>query len=172
MTSDPLVMYYEADHSHQILIPSACLALLFIFTGPSRIRGVAITAVALSMLVWSVHVLCLVGPRARYTGDPEAARQTCRSIASSHLRQIRLYFSEDPEQDSCSYPAGWLTETEPGRELPAEYQKYTEAPSVEIRPFWHSVLTGLYGKTYHELSLWYPGGLPKNGLKHLQFRPR
>jgi hypothetical protein len=75
-------------------------------------------------------------------------------------------------EDNYSYPAGWLAETELGRELHKDDLRYTKCQSVEIHALWHSPLTGLYGKTYHELFLWYPGGRLKDGLKRLEFRPR
>src|SRR5437773_1401233 len=53
---------FEIDSSHQLLLPSACLLLLLIFTRPSRIRTTAVLAVVVSTLVWSSQILLLVGP--------------------------------------------------------------------------------------------------------------
>jgi hypothetical protein len=166
------VLYYEANASHQLLIPVVCLALLLAFTQPSRLRAIAALAVTLSTFLWSFHAITLVGPDSPYTGSPMWARRACRATVRAHLREIRSWLSAVAEGDNREYPAGWLVETELGREIPADYLHYTKAPSVEIQPFWHSALTGLYGKTYRGLSLWYPGGRVREGLRRLEFRPR
>jgi hypothetical protein len=167
-----LVLYYEANHTHQTLIPSACLALLLIFTKASRIRAIAATAAALSAFVWSFHVLLIVGPSAHYTGDPEAAGRSCRAIARSHLRVMHSILTIVAEEDDRNYPAGWFTDTPLLGTVPPEDLRNLKSPGVEIHPFWHTPLTGLYGKSYHDLSLWYPGGRVKETMKGLEFKPR
>lgn len=167
-----VVLYDEANNSHQVFVPSACLALLFIFTNPSRIRAVTVTAVTASMLVWSIQVFSLAGPSSRYTGNPRAARRTCRVIAYYESGQIRKLLSYEVKQDNRIYPAGWLAETKFGRNLSAHYPQYVKSPAADIRSFWHTPLTGLYAKSYYDLSAWYPGGRLKDGLVHLEFRPR
>jgi hypothetical protein len=167
-----LVLYDEASHYHQELIPSLCLGLLLVFAKPSRIRRVAVMAAGLSAFVWSFHVLSIVGPSARYTGSPEAARRSCRAIARSHLRIMRSILTVVAQDDNRSYPAGWFTDIPLIEALSAEDRRNLKCPAAEIHPFWHTPLTGLYEKSYHELSLWYPGGRVKDGMKGLAFRLR
>jgi hypothetical protein len=166
------VLYYEANASHQLLIPVVCLALLLAFTQPSRLRAIAALAVTLSTFLWSFQAITLVGPDSPYTGSPMWARRACRATARAHLRGIRSWLSAAAEDNNREYPAGWLAETDLGQEIPEDYLRYAKAPSVEIQPVWHSALTDLYGKTYRELFLWYPGGRLREGLQRLEFRPR
>jgi hypothetical protein len=166
------VLWPEADPSHQLLISSACLALVMVFARPGRLRALAALAVALSTIVWSFHVLLLVGPEDGYTGNPSWTKRSCRVARAAHLRTIRSVLMLIAEDDDRNYPAGWLAETELGREIPADYRRDLKAPSVEIQPLWHTPLTGLSGKRYHELSLWYPGGPLRRGIQRLEFRER
>jgi hypothetical protein len=168
----PSVLYYDANNSHQALIPSMCLALVLIFTKPNRVCRIVALAIALSAFVLSFHFACLVGLDASYSGSPDWTRRNCRSVTLSHLRTIRLMFSYVAQEYNDSYPAGWLAETELGRELHQDDLRYTKSQSVEIHTLWHSPLTGLYCKTYRELSLWYPGGRLREGLQRMEFRPR
>jgi hypothetical protein len=163
---------FEVDSSHQLLIPSACLLLLLVFTGPTRMRTMAVLAVVLATFVWSSQILLLVGPNTRYTSNPEAARRSCWTERRADSRAIRAALSEEAEHDKRSYPTGWFAECDLSQRIPADYLRYTKAPSAEIQPFWHSALTGLYGKTHRELFLWYPGGRLREGLQRMEFRPQ
>jgi hypothetical protein len=168
----------EASGSHQFLISLLCLTLLLVFAQPSELRTTAALAAGLATFFLSFNADSLVGtsyterPRWAYTGNPRWARATSHSTARHHLREVRSLLAPVAEDDNREYRAGWLSDSEFRRVLPSFYMPYTKARSVEIRSFWHTPLTGLYGRTYHELSLWYPGGRLKDGLKRLEFKPR
>jgi hypothetical protein len=168
----------EVSDSHQFLIPLVCLVLLLTFTQPSELRTTAGFAVGLAAFLLSIHSISLAGtsyterPRWVYTGNPMWARETSHSTARRDLREVRSWLADVAEDDTREYRAGWLADSAFSRKLPADYLRFTKARSVEIHSFWHTPLTGLYGRTYHELSLWYPGGRLKDGLKRLEFRPR
>jgi hypothetical protein len=166
------VLYHEANSVHQQLIPWICLTLVLVFTGMNRICAAAAIAIGLSSFVWSFHAISLVGPGSPYTGSPYWARRTARVVTRSHLRTVKAVLSMVADGDNQDYLAGWLAESTLKQLIPGDQTPYLTSWSVEIHPFWHTALTGLYHRQLHSLALWYPGGRLKESIQKLEFRPR
>jgi hypothetical protein len=169
----------EMDPSHQLLIAAVCLALLLAYTRPGEVRTIAALGVAASTFVLSMQIPQLVGrpvyPYASsptYTASPRWSRKIVQRNSRSQLHEVRSWLDPVAEDDNHEYPAGWLAESPLRQFFPPSESQITRSEAVEFHPFWHSSLTGLYARRYHELDMWYPGGRLKEGLKRLEFRPR
>jgi hypothetical protein len=166
------VLYREANPIHQWLIPSICLALVLVVTEWNRICATAAVAIALSAFVLSLHYLSLLGPDASYTGSPYWARRATQVRSLTYLKVIKRGLLEAAGTREDEFPPGWVAESGLTRFIPDEDRRYLKSRSIQIHTFWHSAFTGLHGKKYHDLELWYPGGRLKEGIGKLHFRPR
>lgn len=170
----------QGNPDRQILISCVCLGCILTFTD---IKGSSLTVRALIFgtitgIVLLMFLLCnqyvnLVHSK-MYTGNPSYIKTIHKAIGQTTLQRIKKILSEATETNEKVYPSGWLSESDIKTLIPADDLKdlLDHCKSVEIYRFWHTLFTGLYGKNYKTLEVWYPGGLLKDSLDNLQFKEK
>jgi len=163
----------------QCLVPSACLALVYIFIPNNRLVAIAMTVLFLAGIALGFHFVLLAAGE-RYSGNPSEVNHYAHNAQQGNIKMINtaaeMVMIDNPEQAEKTYPAKALAQT---GIWPLLQQAAPEIgkPSLADHCYtthrlWHTWLTGLYGKTGTPMVLWYPGGKLKDGIKHLEYRPK
>lgn len=165
-------MCLEGLPRSQWIIAGLCLLSVLALVNSRPRRRLAAALLFVGMLGLSCHFTDVVHDR-NWTGNPGwlgTDRAWLRSVQDAVDADV-LAAESELTADSNDYPAGWL------RDLPL-YAAITDVVGDRvparrvIHPVWHSWLTGLYRRTGVTQDLWYPGGPPSQGLRHLELRDR
>jgi hypothetical protein len=159
---------HAGDPVHQWTIAALCLGVLATFVNWRRISLAAGATVIVLTTVLAIQFLGLVHSE-EYTGNPEWAIRGSRLEAQSKLKRLREALLDDWADEPFS--ASWLSETAMAEALRKVHAAdLMTGQAVVVHSFWHTLLTGLYRKSYRSTAVWYPGGLVKDALPKLEFR--
>ena len=151
---------------NQWLIPGVCLFLCLLFSN-TRSRQLLLYGIFIAAgLLLTIEFSALVHTES-YTGNPDANRykKLHQEIVSSSLKY-------EPSLGNNYYPEGWLQDVMDISKIPY-HEKMTDPKwrATVIFKFWHTPLTGLYGKTKGKrLAVWYPGGVLSETADKIQIR--
>ena len=148
----------------QVLIGAVCVSAPFLFIRCTRLAlGFAALAVAATLALCIQHPRIVHSPG--FTGNPrDLETRRLAALADSAEREILKRKATDP----ASYEAGWIEE----KAWIPDSKEQCRGSRIEIHSLWHTFFTGIWRREALPVALWYPGGPPAEGARHLEWRNR
>ena len=167
------ILWVQGNPLTQLIFPSACLMLVYIFLRSNRVVVFTMIALFVISLALGFHYLLLVGG-GNYNGWPARVNASLSARRSNVISLIKTSLPEHPELAEKSYPAGPLPKSAIMNLVSPDDQALVIAEATRkhytTHRLWHTWFTGLYGKTGTPIVLWYPGGKLQDGIERMEWK--
>lgn len=150
----------------QAIVGGACAVALAVWVR-RLIPAHLLTLAALACTAGLVEHYNALVHTADVTGNPAFSRE---HIERDFNRIAADALAELAKSDKASYAAGWLKDEPFVPKGNAGLDLTRVLPRWRTESWWHSSLTGLYGKRSHDVALWFPGGTLTEGASGLEWR--
>jgi hypothetical protein len=156
----------------QLVIPAICLGCIIAFIRDIKIQKLSGLAIIVMAIILSDHFLNLVHT-ADYTGSPQSIIRDKNRFIEHNLMREKEILRRKSTNDDYIYPSGWIESSGADRESPFTMApQFSHLSTYKTYPYWHSFITGLYGKKSKIMDIWYPGGRIKDNIDKIEFRER